>query len=372
MAHEILGNRFISRNRPAWHELGTLFGNDERLSAEEAVKRVAGDIDVRTFPVYFDIPNRTLIPTLSKDAAQELDPEENSEYEVGDQVVVVRMPTHDDPKPKTFGIVGKNWIPDPYHVLASALNKLSDTYRVETAGLLKNGSICFLTLKGTPWDVKGDPMESYFTATFSLKPGEGHRVIVTDVRTVCWNTMVAALAQSNITLRIKHGADAKQQIGLAGDLIVRFQEAQSKTKEMCEAFAAREVTVEECETVINAAFPEPTLPLKIQQFRNACGSTEAYEIWRQSTDPNMMASVAAAEERFEQLMKRTVELRSTAKAQYSKFEPTNMQGTLWAAYNACTEVSDWREGRGAAESSLFGNRATEKGHAFAAAVELLG
>jgi len=360
VSHEILGERFISRERPAWHGLGTLFDADERISAEEAVKRVAGDISVQTFPVKFTMPM-----TGADGKVQEM------ECTVDDQVVVVRMPTHDDPNPEPFGIVGKNWKADPYPVLARSLNKLSETYRVETAGLLKDGALCFLALRGEPWDVKGDPMESYFTANLSLRPGEGHKVFHSPVRVVCWNTNTMALSQSTITLRIKHGMDAKQQIGLAGDLIVRFKEAQDKTKELCEAFANREVDVEEAKQVIDAAYPDPQVPHKIQQFRNACGSPEAYEMFMRTSDPKIVQTIQIAEERFEQLLKKQANLRETAFARYSGFNPKDMQGTLWAAYNSVTEVSDWREGRNADESCLFGARAAEKSRAFAASVAIL-
>jgi hypothetical protein len=53
------------------------------------------------------------------------------------------------------------------------------------------------------------------------------------------------------------------------------------------------------------------------------------------------------------------------------FDPANLRGTVWAAYNAVTEVSDWREGRNADESALFGSRAQEKSRAFNAAYALV-
>jgi hypothetical protein len=85
-----------------------------------------------------------------------------------------------------------------------------------------------------------------------------------------------------------------------------------------------------------------------------------------------MQTVAQAEQRFETLLKKSTELRATAVGQYEGFKPEALAGTLWAAYNAVTEVSDWREGKNAAESSLWGARAAEKGRAYAEAVKILG
>ncbi|MDD5305203.1 MAG: DUF932 domain-containing protein [Elusimicrobia bacterium] len=355
MSHEILGQRFIGRVRPAWHELGTIFPENEKLSAEEAVKRVAGDIQVVTVPLYFDLEVNG----------------KTQQYEAKDEVEVVRMPTHDDPMPKTFGAVTKSWKPDSYTELGRVLNKLSETYRVETAGLLKDGSLCFLSFKAPSWDVKGDPMESYLTANFSMVPGQAHRMFESDVRVVCWNTNTSAQSSASILLHIHHGMDAKQQMALAADLIIKFREAQNKTKELCEAFASKSCSVEQAAKIFKAAYPDPELPAKVRQFRNACGSAEAYETWKKSTDPQMQLTIAEAEERFEQLMQRQVKLRDTARTQFDKFLPNNLRGTVWAAYNAATEVSDWREGRGAAESCLYGTRAAEKGRAFAEAVKVI-
>jgi hypothetical protein len=64
-------------------------------------------------------------------------------------------------------------------------------------------------------------------------------------------------------------------------------------------------------------------------------------------------------------------LREAAKERFEAFDPPRLRGTVWAAYNAVTEVADWREGRNADESALFGGRAKEKSRAYAAAMELI-
>ena len=56
---------------------------------------------------------------------------------------------------------------------------------------------------------------------------------------------------------------------------------------------------------------------------------------------------------------------------FEHFEPAHLRGTAWAAYNAVTEVADWREGRGADASALFGGRAKEKSRAYEAAMVLV-
>ena len=70
---------------------------------------------------------------------------------------------------------------------------------------------------------------------------------------------------------------------------------------------------------------------------------------------------------------RVLKIREGAQVLYHKFNDEHPQfaGTVWAAYNAATETSDWREGRGSVDySTVFGPRAQEKVRAFKAALEL--
>jgi hypothetical protein len=359
MGHEIMGERFVSRTMPAWHGLGQMFDADEQLSASEAVARVAGDVTVRLFPIYYDL-NQNNGAGVAR-------------HTVDDQFAVVRMPTVDQPKPVEYGIVGKDWKAESYVDLARALDKLSKKYRVETAGLLKDGALCFVSLRGSDWDVAGDPMESYFVANLSLQPGTGHRVMHTPIRVVCWNTNTMAQAQSSINLSVPHNADAKQQLGVASDLVVRFTAAQKKTKETCEAFAARALQVAEAEEIFAAAYPEPEQPKKLQLLRGALGSDEAVTSFKKDLDPDALAQLLKAEDSFEALLERRHELRQVARERYAQFEPTRLRGTAWAAYNAVTEVADWREGPegSVAASTLFGSRAKEKQMAFVKTLEIV-
>lgn len=65
-------------------------------------------------------------------------------------------------------------------------------------------------------------------------------------------------------------------------------------------------------------------------------------------------------------------LRLAGVERFEAFDPDNLRGTVWAAYNAATEVSDWREGRGAEVASVWGGRAREKASAFTEALQVAG
>ena len=351
MSHKIMGQRVLSRSKPMWHGLGTIMPADENITASEAMARTAGDLEVKTVPVSCEI--------------------DGVQTPISNHQAVVRMPTADTPKAEVFGIVGKDWKAESYVDLARGLDKLSEKYKVETAGVLENGKLAFLSMRGEDWDVVGDEMQSYFIANLSLKPRTGHRIIHSPVRVVCWNTNTAAKDQASISLSIPHNADAKQQLGIAGTLIEKFHQAQAKTKETCEAFAKRTVTVEEADRIFKAAFPDPTMPRKIQQLRDAVGGDEAFTVFTKNLDPNAMAEIATAQARFEQLMEKRIALREEARTRYTGFSPSHLGGTAWAAYNAVTEVADWREGKAPGMSTVWGPRAGEKSRAFAEALSIV-
>jgi len=350
MAHEILGNRFMSRVRPAWHNLGVIFPADEVVKPSDAVRRVAGDVDVVEAPVFTQLPGN------------------DDHVVIPGRRMIVRMPTDDAKEPGFLGMVTDRWHKTSYVDLALPLDRIDHgIYKVETAGVIEDGARCFLSLRGEDWAVLGtDEMQTYFVVMLSLQPGVGHVVRHTPVRVVCKNTATLAEAKSNIALNVPHGADAAQQIGLCGDLLVRFKEAQAETQRIFDTFAKTQAPVGAVERVIAAAYPEPKAPAKLRLFQNVVGH-EATEVMKQQLDPQALASMVDAQERHDKHCEKMGRLREAALEQFERFEPESMRGTLWAAYNGVTEIADWREGHGknVDRSTMFGSRAAEKSRAFA-------
>lgn len=353
MAHKIFGERFMSRTRPAWHKLGIIFPEDEIIIPSEAAKRVSGDLVFARQPLYYDLPG------------------EKGKKNDSENFAIIRLPTKEDPHPMVLGITSERWHLTPYHEMASALDKMDTSiFKVETAGLLSGGSLLFIALRGEDWSVLGkDAMQTYFLLNLSLTPGIGHRVLHTNVRVVCNNTNEAALASSQIQLRIPHGADAKQQIGLAGDLVQRFRNAQEETKRIFDVFASTPAPAETVNAIHAAAWPEPRLPAKLRMLKNVVGQ-EGIEVFKRGLDPVLFTSLTTAQEAHDRALERCKEVREAGIERFESFEPQELRGTVWAAYNAVTEVADWRgDGNGKlAESSLIGTRAAEKTRAFSAAM----
>jgi hypothetical protein len=351
MAHKIMGSRFIARSKPAWHNIAKrIFGESEVITAREAMVEVAGDIEVVRAPLTYRL--------------------DGVEYTADNKTAIIRKATQDDPKPLVLGITSEAWVASSYADLAGALDGLSKQYKVETAGLLEDGGLAFLCFRAEDWAVKGDEMRSYFAANFSLTPGVGHKIFHSPVRVVCWNTNTMAQGQASINLSIPHSADAMQRIQLATRLVTQFHEMKDKAKEIFEAFADKQVTAKDVDSILFAAFQLPNLPPQLRLLKQSLSETEA-EVFKRALTPDLLIGLNKAQEQYDRQCDNVLELRKVALERFEAFNPPNLRGTVWAAYNAATEVSDWREGRGADQSALFGGRAAEKGRAYEAAMALV-
>lgn len=350
-----MGNRFISRKQPAWHNIAKrIFSEDEVLCAGDAMREVAGDINIRSFPLSYSMDN-VLGTTSIVDTGKKM---------------LVRMPTADDPKPHELGIAEDSWVATSYTELAETLNDVTKTYKVETAGLLEDGGLAFLCFRGEDYAVKGDEMRSYFAANFSLTPGKGHKIFHSPVRVVCWNTNTMAEGQATINLSIPHSKDAKQRMTLAAKLVTQFHEMKDKAKDIFTAFADRPVTQQDVDTIIYAAFQLPALPAKLRLLKQTLSETES-QAFKAGLTPDLLIDLSKEQEKYDAGIDKVNELRAAARESFESFNPPKLRGTLWAAYNAVTEVADWREGRNADEGALVGARAKEKGRAYEAAMLML-
>lgn len=352
MSHRILGNRIILRDKPAWHNIAKrIFSLDEVITPREAMVEVAGDIEFTRSPMWYEVDG---VKTLAKN-----------------KTAIIRKPTVDSPEALLLGITSEAWVASSYPELASALDGLGREYPVETAGILEDGGLAFLCFRARgDWSVRGDEMRSYFAANFSLTPGVGHKIFHSPVRVLCWNTNTMAQGQATINLSIPHSADALQRIQLAAKLASQFHEMKDKAKGIFEAFADKQVTSRDVDSIIYAAFQLPSLPPKLKLIKQQLSETEA-EVFKRALTPDLLIGLEKAQEQYDRQCENVLRLRETARERFERFEPANLRGTAWAAYNAVTEVADWREGRNADESALFGGRAQEKSRAYEAAMALI-
>lgn len=315
MPASVFGNRFYSYRVPAWHKLGLVL--DETRSAVEALEEL-GDYQVRMEAVQ----TVTGIPTNFR--------------------AILREATTDDPQVRVFGMVG----PDYNLVTPREVCEVWDKQvgvSVETLGALHNGETVFISTKLNTISIRGDEIDNYLLASNPMTGGQAARVMVTPVRVVCANTLMAGEQRATESYRIIHDQYVMDRLAnwLDGAYHRTIEKAQA-LEEYFNLLANRYVTAEEVDSLLETAYPEPKHPSRnapelVMQTR--------MDFWTQARD-KALARREAAKDLF------------NGKGTGSDSEAT--KGTAWGAWNAIAEFEGFRRGRQpevTAYHTLFGDRA---------------
>jgi phage/plasmid-like protein (TIGR03299 family) len=328
MSHEIFGTRFISFRAPAWHRLGQVV--HEEISAITALKAVGEyTVELRELVVAGGIPAEG--------------------YRA-----IVRNPTHDDPKPRIFGVVSDDYT----LVTPQDVCRLWDEHvgeHIETLGVLKKGASIFITTKLDTFSVKGDPCESYLLLHNGMDGKEAVEIVWSPVRVVCQNTLRLARQVASDIYYIRH--DRYALVRLAEWLGKAWAEAKQKAelgRQAFELMANRRVTRDEVQQFVTAVYPLPNLPKENAPPDVLKARQEAWEIKRDAI-----------------LQRRTAVTELFNGAATGAFMDA-MKGTAWGLYNSVVELEDYRRGKreASAADALFGFRAATKERAFTEALEL--
>lgn len=349
MAHEIFGERFISRGKSAWHGLGQVFAQNADMTVEEAMVQAKIDYEFGLKPLYHKIEG------------------ERTTYEaLGDKRLLVRKPTQDDPEEKVLDVVGPRYEIMQNLELARVLDRYMGDFPVETAGALKKGERVFVALRGGTYEVAGaDEIKDYFVIEFNQLPGRSHALLLTPVRTVCANTLSLGKSMASVMLKVPHTNNHADLLEFGVSIMAAMRKSEDSVKEIFDAMSRTKLTDGGLERILAAAYPSKPRPRVASLLDNK--TTE------------QLAAIAAANatqyERVQTALKfwesenRMVERwRDGARTLYEKFndEHPRLAQTVWAAYQAVAETSDWRNSNHVdpAESTLFGLRADEKRRGF--------
>lgn len=353
MSHEIFGERFVSRARPAWHSLGRVFDLNDPITAREAIDEIGGDVIIRKIPFTLEIGDAKVATGKS---------------------AIVRMPNKLNPDHEVFGTVsGNRYDVVQYTELGEALDPVSQAYPLETAGILKGGRFMFVGLRAGSFDVKGidsERVDNYVVVLMSQEPGTSHRLIHTPVRVVCKNTLVYSQERAAINLPIPHTKNSADILAFGAELVANLDRKIHQTKIMYDAMASVPLGDAGLDAILAAAFPEPSKPKNVRFFEDQ-GIDLATLADRD--DKALYEKIKTAHDAWAYKVARNAKRREGAAWAYEMIcdEHPAIAGTVYAGYQAVTETSDWRDGRGEiAYSTILGSRADEKVRAFNAASEL--
>jgi phage/plasmid-like protein (TIGR03299 family) len=307
MSHEILGNRVLTKDVPAWHLLGRTYTNN--MSAEDAVKEIGNDIVIDKVPYQIDVPEYGL-------------------WNPDDRYVLVRRPTHDDPVPRFFGDVGAQYTVLQNNQIAHLADMLIDgtdkRWKLDTAGVLHEGRTIFFCLKGDQFDIAGDDCGMYFTISDTRNGGSSIDLMVNLVRVVCSNTLTLA-QKGKDKVSIRHHSDIFEETSWRVNVIAQLNNAGMSMVNSLRRLKDITISMERLDKILDTLYEKPKQPRTIEL--------------KASTMPNLMKRAETAEYAY----MRAVEVQARAKDDIkNNFEYLcdGYGNTGWSAYNAITGYLD--------------------------------
>lgn len=359
MPASIFGERFMGRREAAWHNLGTVFPADAKISPAEAVLRCGGDFHVQKYPLVAHLPTGTI---------------------ASDKVAIVRHPTHDDGSYHVLGYAGKDYEVVQNIELGFMLERLAEEWPLETVGVLGNGETIFLTLDAGSASVAGEEVRQYFLLANSHTGGKSLKVALTPVRVVCQNTLIAGSNAASIMSMLPHTMNVRAEVNFRIDLIANMRRGQQRLLESFDAMARTKLSKEEGLEIINASYPMPNRP-KRAMLGDLVINDEALKGSIQDDKRFALAALQGAktvQDEYEYQLKRVQVHRDGALEQTQLVFEENpvIANTAWAYWQGVTATENWKNGdpknpKGTSESILFGDRAAVMARGYTRAMTLV-
>lgn len=289
-----------------------------------------------------------------------------------DKVSLVRPPLDDETEPRELGQASSGFEVVQNHELGELLGPLNESWPIETVGALKEGAITFLTLDMGQLDVGGEEVGKYLLVSNGHDGTRGLSFKAVRTRVVCANTLEAAEGErSAFDFTLRHTQGIREDAKWILDLMGRLRTQEEKIDETMQRMAEVQLDDEGLNTLIDAAYPLPKQPAKLQIANEA--ASEAVTADQVKAALELREHAANNNTEFERKLERAETIRAGMREAYEGINESYPQiaGTVWAGVNGITEVSNWRNGRNADSSVIFGDRAGEGRRAYVAARKLV-
>lgn len=252
-------------------------------------------------------------------------------YTVQNKAAVMREDLIGQPDCPVFGVVSENYSPlqnrDAFAFFDTIVGKEAAIYH--TAGSLGRGERVWMLAKlpGHIRVVGDDITEKFLLLSNSHDGSSAVQIKFTPIRVVCQNTLTMAL-QNSQGVRIQHTRDMATRMQQATKLLnivdTRYAEIEKAFKRMVQV----QITESRLTEYINGVFPDPPRPAR-------------------SEDKSSLGSDDAQAKRLATAIKRVNTNRLWTRHFFEAGRGNTLngvKGTLWAAYNAVTELCDHRQG----------------------------
>ena len=307
MAHEIRENdKLFSVIERPWHGLGTIIENAPTI--EEAITLSGLDWNAELSDM-----------TVNVNVIHGTDDAFYMPITVPDQKAIIRTDIN-----KVLGVVGnryKIYQNSEMWEFIDGFQKESGI-KLETAGSLKNGRTTWvLAKKGTFESVTDDPIEEYFLFTNSFDGTSPIRVMFTNIRVVCNNTLTASIRNANNIFNVRHTNSAEGQIKEVKNALGIRTVYQNAMKVSLDMMAKKQLSSTK---IIN--FLENTIfPLKVSQTVGKGDTVQSFE--------ESKSNGSTIRENNLDLVCRLMDEGAGSNIK-------GVRGTAYGVYNALTEYAD--------------------------------
>ncbi len=295
-----------------WHQLGTRL--HKPATSEEAIVEAGLDWEVVKKPVYVKLDKR---------------------FQVKDTFAMVRKDKWQNNDCDILGVVGKNYTPlqnkDAFKFFDSIVGDKKAIYH--TAGSLSGGKIIWILAKlpGYIRVINNDISEKYLLISNSHDGSSMVQIKFTPIRVVCMNTLTVALNKGE-SMKVKHCKDVKDKLTQASELLGIVNEKYDTIERSFKNMVKVQLNEKRLNEYIKTVFPDPVDEL---QYATVDNNREMVRDLFENGMGNNLPGV---------------------------------QGTLWACYNAVTELIDYKKSKQnndqRTKSIWFGNGYNVKQKAF--------
>lgn len=267
-----------------WHGLGTRL--QKPATSEEAIISAGLDWEVVKKPVYVKLDKR---------------------FQVKDTFAMVRKDKWQRNECDILGVVGKNYTPvqnkDAFNFFDSIVGEKKAIYH--TAGSLSGGKIIWILAKlpGYIRVVGNDISEKYLLLSNSHDGSSMVQIKFTPIRVVCQNTLTIAMNKGE-TLKVKHSRDVKDRLKQASEILGIVNDKYDTIERSFKNMTKVQLNEKRLNEYVKTIFPDPVDELQYATVDN--NREMVRELFEQGLGNNL----------------------------------PGVAGTLWAGYNAVTELID--------------------------------
>lgn len=232
----------------AWHRQGTVKNLEGMTATTAALEMEADKYVMSVLPSVANVPNY-------------------GEFQIESTLNIIRHPVDGDPIPRHFGTVkpgyGMLQNMDVAAMVDILLEGTQGSWRLETAGMLREGETIFFCMKGSDFEVAGDMYGLYFGVTDQRSGKNAFDLAVTPVRYVCANTVSFGLAKAKSRITLRHHPDILQEVSWRMQVIAQAVNTGESLINALRRLEKIQIDEKRLNYILDKVFAEPSRPKTI-------------------------------------------------------------------------------------------------------------